>query len=319
MLVETEYVAPRTAAEQTLVAVWQKVLGTGRPIGVMDNFFELGGDSIKSIQVSSRLYQAGYKLEIKHLFKYPTVAELSPYLQSVLRRADQVAATGETGLTPIQRWFFEQSFTELHHFNQAVMLYREEGYDEAALRQAVRKLAEHHDALRLVFSRTESGYAAWNRGIAESDGELYSLEVIDFRGMTDCAQAIEAKANELQRSIDLQVGPLLKLGLFRCADGDHLLIAIHHLVVDGVSWRILLEDFAAGYEQALQGQLIRLPLKTDSFQTWAKQLADYANGPAMESERAYWQHIEQLTYEPLPKDFEQGTSKLKDSRLVTVR
>ncbi|OMF04068.1 non-ribosomal peptide synthetase [Paenibacillus amylolyticus] len=319
MLVGTEYVAPRTAAEQTLVAVWQKVLGAGRPIGVMDNFFELGGDSIKSIQVSSRLHQAGYKLEIKHLFKYPTVAELSPYLQSVLRRADQGAATGETGLTPIQRWFFEQSFAELHHFNQAVMLYREEGYDEAALRQAVRKLAEHHDALRLVFSRTESGYAAWNRAIEESDGELYSLEVIDFRGMTDCAQVIEAKANELQRSIDLQVGPLLKLGLFRCTDGDHLLIAIHHLVVDGVSWRILLEDFAAGYEQALQGQLIRLPLKTDSFQTWAKQLADYANGPAMESERAYWQHIEQLTYEPLPKDFEQGTSKLKDSRLVTVR
>lgn len=100
---------------------------------------------------------------------------------------------------------------------------------------------------------------------------LYNLEVIDFRGMTDCAQAIEAKANELQRSIDLQAGPLLKLGLFRCTDGDHLLIAIHHLVVDGVSWRILLEDFAVGYEQALQGRLIRLPLKTDSFQTWAKQ------------------------------------------------
>ncbi|MDY8026325.1 amino acid adenylation domain-containing protein, partial [Paenibacillus polymyxa] len=319
VLVGTEYVAPRTPAEQTLVAVWQKVLGTGRPIGVMDNFFELGGDSIKSIQVSSRLYQAGYKLEIKHLFKYPTVAELSPYLQPVLRRADQGAATGETRLTPIQRWFFEQSFAEPHHFNQAVMLYREEGYDEAALRQAVRKLAEHHDALRLVFRRTESGYAAWNRGIAESDGELYSLEVIYFRGMTDCAQAIEAKANELQRSIDLQAGPLLKLGLFRCADGDHLLIAIHHLVVDGVSWRILLEDFAAGYEQALQGQPIRLPLKTDSFQTWAKQLADYANFPAMESEREYWQHIEQLTYEPLPKDFEQGRSKLKDSGLVTVR
>ncbi|QYK69497.1 non-ribosomal peptide synthetase [Paenibacillus sp. S02] len=319
VLVGTEYVAPRTPAEQTLVGVWQKVLGTGRPIGVMDNFFELGGDSIKSIQVSSRLYQAGYKLEIKHLFKYPTVAELSPYLQPVLRRADQGAATGETRLTPIQRWFFEQSFAEPHHFNQAVMLYREEGYDEAALRQAVRKLAEHHDALRLVFRRTESGYAAWNRGIAESDGELYSLEVIYFRGMTDCAQAIEAKANKLQRSIDLQAGPLLKLGLFRCADGDHLLIAIHHLVVDGVSWRILLEDFAAGYEQALRGQQIRLPLKTDSFQMWAKQLADYANGPALESEREYWQHIEQLTYEPLPKDFEQGRSKLKDSGLVTVR
>ncbi|MDR4379264.1 hypothetical protein FO485_22090, partial [Bacillus amyloliquefaciens] len=88
--------------------------------------------------------------------------------------------------------------------------------------------------------------------------------VLNYKEVTDPAQAIAEKANEIQSSMVLEQGPLMKLGLFQCPDGDHLLIAIHHLVIDGVSWRILLEDFASGYEQAEQGQTIRLPQKTDS-------------------------------------------------------
>ncbi|MCV9951204.1 non-ribosomal peptide synthetase [Paenibacillus sp. BT-177] len=313
---EAAYTAPRTPAEQALASVWQSVLGVDQ-VGTMDNFFALGGDSIKALQVSSRLLQTGYKLVMKDLFHYPTITALSLHLQTAERTANQAEVTGEVILTPIQRWFFEQNPADVHHSNQAFMQFSKQGFDEEALRQAVRQLVVHHDALRTVYRQTENGYTAWNRGAGENEA-LFDLEVVDFKGVGDVKEAVEAKANDIQASIDLENGPLVKLGLFRCDDGDHLLIAIHHLVVDGVSWRILLEDFAAGYEQALQGQPIRLPLKTDSFQTWAKQLADYANGPAMESEREYWQHIEQLTYEPLPKDFEQGRSKLKDSGLVTV-
>ncbi|WP_223275548.1 non-ribosomal peptide synthetase, partial [Paenibacillus elgii] len=265
-----EYVAPRTPMEQTLISVWQSVLGTP-VIGVLDSFFDLGGDSIKSIQVVSRLFQAGYKLEMKDLFTYPTVAALSPHVQLTSRVADQGEVRGGAGLTPIQHWFFEQQLAETHHFNQAVMLYREQGFDEAALRKTMNKIAEHHDALRMVYRQGESGYEAWNRGVHE--GELYSLEVVDLKDTLDAAKAVEAKASDIQASIDLSEGPLMKLGLFRCAEGDHLLMAIHHLVVDGVSWRILLEDISTCYEQAVKGQTIRLPQKTDSFQTWAQQLA----------------------------------------------
>ncbi|WP_420540600.1 non-ribosomal peptide synthase/polyketide synthase [Paenibacillus dendritiformis] len=314
---EAAYTAPRTPAEQALASVWQSVLGVDQ-VGTMDNFFAVGGDSIKALQVSSRLLQTGYKLVMKDLFHYPTISALSLQLQTAERTASQAEVTGEVILTPIQRWFFEQNPADVHHSNQAFMQFSKHGFDEEALRQAVRQLVVHHDALRTVYRQTENGYMAWNRGAGENEA-LFDLEVVDCKGVGDVKEAAEAKANAIQASIDLENGPLVKLGLFRCHDGDHLLIAIHHLVVDGVSWRILLEDFAAGYEQALQGQPIRLPLKTDSFQTWAKQLADYANGPAMESEREYWQHIEQLSYEPLPKDFEQGRSKLKDSGLVTVR
>ncbi|KAA8754994.1 non-ribosomal peptide synthase/polyketide synthase [Paenibacillus sp. UASWS1643] len=314
---EAAYTAPRTPAEKALALVWQSVLGVDQ-VGTMDNFFALGGDSIKALQVSSRLLQTGYKLVMKDLFHYPTISALSLRLQTAERTASQAEVTGEVILTPIQRWFFEQNPVDVHHSNQAIMQFSKQGFDEKALRQVVRQLIVHHDALRTVYRQTENGYTAWNHGAGKSE-VLFDLEVVDFKGARDVKEAVEAKANDIQASIDLENGPLVKLGLFRCNDGDHLLIAIHHLVVDGVSWRILLEDFAAAYEQTLQGQPIRLPLKTDSFQTWAKQLADYANSPAMESERAYWQHIEQLSYEPIPKDFDQGRSKLKDSGLVTVR
>ncbi|WP_025715582.1 condensation domain-containing protein, partial [Paenibacillus sp. 1-18] len=312
----TEYAAPRTAVEQALASVWQSVLGV-RNIGIHDSFFDLGGDSIKSIQVSSRLFQAGYKLEMKDMFKHPTIAGLSPYVQTVSRIAEQGEVIGATKLLPVQHWFFEQHSVSPHHFNQAVMLYREDGFEEAALHQTMKKIAEHHDALRLVFRQTEYGYEAWNRGMAE--GELYTLEIVDFKEQVAPEAAIQAKASEIQRGIDLIHGPLMKLGLFRCAEGDHLLIVIHHLAVDGVSWRILFEDIATGYEQAVNGQEIQLPQKTDSYRTWAQQLSLYAESPAMEHERAYWEQLGQIVAEPLPKDEVQTCPLVLDSETITIQ
>ncbi|MEK5322614.1 condensation domain-containing protein [Paenibacillus sp. FSL L8-0644] len=98
--------------------------------------------------------------------------------------------------------------------------------------------------------------------------------------------AIEAKVNEIQAGIQLSEGPLVKLGLFHCPDGDHLLMAIHHLVVDTVSWRILFEDITTAHEQALNGQTARLPHKTDSFRTWADGQSQYVNSPAMDGSRS---------------------------------
>ncbi|KAF6615660.1 non-ribosomal peptide synthetase, partial [Paenibacillus sp. EKM102P] len=157
-----EYAAPRTVAERALVAIWQSILGVST-VGILDNFFDLGGDSIKAIQIVSRAFQAGYKLDMKDLFRYPTVATLAPHMHEVSRRVDQGEVSGETTLSPIQHGFFAQKQVDAHHFNQAVMLHRKQGFDESALRQALGKLTAHHDALRMVFSKTEQGYEAWNR------------------------------------------------------------------------------------------------------------------------------------------------------------
>ncbi|ALP38878.1 non-ribosomal peptide synthetase [Paenibacillus sp. IHB B 3084] len=318
-----DYVAPETDVQQALAAAWGAILGIQR-VGIQDNFFHLGGDSIKAIQVSSRLFQAGYKLEMKDLFKYPTIAGLSTHIQPVNRIAEQGEVTGRVLLTPIQRWFFEQPTAEPHYFNQSVMLYRQEGYAEQALRQALNHLTAHHDALRIVFRSSENGCTAWNRSVEE--GETYHLESFDYRDSHvnegDLAKVIEAKCNEIQSGISLSEGPLMRLGLFRCPDGDHLLVVIHHLAVDGVSWRILFEDLATAYEQASKGeQVIQLPHKTDSFQTWAEQLYAYADSPVIERERAYWEELGQAELSPLPQDYRHNEHEkplIGDSESVTA-
>ncbi|MDG0057028.1 amino acid adenylation domain-containing protein, partial [Paenibacillus sp. P2(2022)] len=309
------YVAPRTKVEQVLATVWAGVLGV-EAVGTQDNFFELGGDSIKALQVSSRLLQAGYRLEMKDLFSHPTVSALALKVQSVTRLADQSEVVGALKLTPVQHWFLEQNLADAHHHNQSIMLHSKDGFDEAALRTAMDHIVSHHDALRIVFRPTEHGYEAWNRAVGE--GELYTLDQADFRKESEVSAAIEAKANEIQAGIHLSEGPLMKLGLFHCPDGDHLLMVIHHLVVDTVSWRILFEDLTTAYEQALNGQPARLPHKTDSFRTWAEGQSHYANGPEMAAEFAFWQEMEQGVYEPLPKDESPSHSLNKDSELMTV-
>ncbi|MCP3797620.1 amino acid adenylation domain-containing protein, partial [Paenibacillus sp. CH40] len=297
-----EYRAPQTAEEQALAHVWEAVLGGG-PVGLTDQFFDRGGDSIKAIQVSSRLLQAGYKLDIKDLFKYPEVAELATHLRvSDTQLADQEEIEGAVLLTPIQQWFVEQGQPVPDHFNQAVMLHREQGFEEELLRQALTQLAVHHDALRMVFRKAEQGWEAWNRGVEE--GALYDLEVADFKDVPIgpvLGQAIEARASTIQSSIRLDEGPLLKAGLFHCADGDHLLLAIHHMVVDGVSWRILLEDLSNAYEQAVRGEAIQLPAKTDSFRVWSERLSAYADSTEMESEHAYWEQVNELATSESPQ------------------
>ncbi|WP_155252353.1 non-ribosomal peptide synthetase, partial [Paenibacillus polymyxa] len=320
----SEYVAPQTDAEQVLASIWQTVLGK-KPIGLLENFFDLGGDSIKAIQVSSRLLQAGYKLDMKTLFKHPSVSELAPYLSVAgVRTAEQGEIKGNVLLTPIQHWFADLDETAAHHFNQAVMLHQDQRFNESALRLTLTKLVEHHDILRTVFRKTEHSYEAWNRGTQE--GELYHLDMLDFDDIpigSELNQAIEAKANEIQSSISLNEGPLMKVGLFRCADGDHLLIVIHHLVVDGVSWRILFEDFATAYAQAVNGEAIHLPDKTDSFRAWSEKLAVYAISPAMESERAYWEQLDKVISSDqaiLPEDYKHdGRFMIRDMDTVTMQ
>ncbi|MBD5797972.1 hypothetical protein BHU24_24510 [Bacillus pseudomycoides] len=311
-----EYVAPQTKIEKILVSIWENVLGIEN-IGLLDDFFDLGGDSIKSIQVSSRLFQVGYKVGMKELFKFPTISQLSLYVQPISSNVEQGEITGKIMLTPIQHWFFEQKMVDTHHFNQAFMLVQEQGFDESVLYKVMEKLVEHHDVLRTVFCQNKHGYEAWNRGIVE--GKLYSLEVIDLREEVNLAQKIEAKADQIQRSINLNEGPLMRLGLFRCAEGDQLLIVIHHLVIDTVSWRILFEDIKTSYDQVVNGQEIKFPQKTDSFKLWAEKLAIYANSQEMGKEREYWKRIEQQETEVLPKDSDAKHMLIKDSENIIIQ
>ncbi|MCV2516991.1 surfactin non-ribosomal peptide synthetase SrfAA [Bacillus subtilis] len=310
-----EYKAPTTDMEELLAGIWQDVLGMSE-VGVTDNFFSLGGDSIKGIQMASRLNQHGWKLEMKDLFQHPTIEELTQYVERAEgKQADQGPVEGKVILTPIQRWFFEKNFTNKHHWNQSVMLHAKKGFDPERVEKTLQALIEHHDALRMVYREGQEDVIQYNRGLEAASAQL---EVIQIEGQAaDYEDRIEREAERLQSSIDLQEGGLLKAGLFQAEDGDHLLLAIHHLVVDGVSWRILLEDFAAVYTQLEQGNEPVLPQKTHSFAEYAERLQDFANSKAFLKEKEYWRQLEeQAVAAKLPKDRESGDQRMKHTKTI---
>ncbi|HEX3528531.1 MAG TPA: amino acid adenylation domain-containing protein [Thermoanaerobaculia bacterium] len=279
---EEDLVAPRTPAERRLAAIWSEVLGVER-VGVHDNFFSLGGDSILSIQVIARAQQAGLRLTPRQLFQHQTVAELAAAAleeEAPKEGAEQGPVTGPVPLTPIQQWLFAQELDDLQHWNLAVMLELREAVRPEHLHRAVGLLLEHHDALRLRFRREATGWTQWN----DPPGLIVPCAAFDLSALPGAAQkaALESASEDLQRSLDLEAGPLQRFALFRGAPGDRLLVIIHHLTVDVVSWRILLEDLQTLLRQLARGDEPRLPAKTASYRRWAELLAA---GPRHESPR----------------------------------
>ncbi|MGZ4032451.1 MAG: non-ribosomal peptide synthetase, partial [Tumebacillaceae bacterium] len=277
-LTETDvsYVAPRTELEQVLADIWSAALRRER-IGVHDNFFELGGDSILSIQIISRAAARGIRLTPKDLFGHQTIAELATVAGTVSGEhiADQGEVTGRVELTPIQQWFFEEQFPEMHHWNMAMLFETREMLDTTILRDALAHLMQHHDALRMRFVPQDNG---WQQENGAWDGEV-PLTTIDLSQVSSAEQeaAFEKEAAHYQASLDLTAGLPIRVVAFNFGHDkpSRLLLIVHHLVIDGVSWRILLEDLEMAYGQRVSGQEIKLPLKTTSFQTWAAQLTDY--------------------------------------------
>jgi len=309
---------PRNPLEKQLVETWKNVLGRDN-VGINDNFFMIGGDSIKAIQVISRMNKAGYRIDLKNLFSSPTISQLAPHIRKSERMGEQAPVSGTVPLTPIQHWFFKSNINDNHHFNQAVTLYCAEGFEEAALKAVFTKIQEHHDALRMTYQKTAAGDI-----IQTGHGPDYplSLVVYDFLGKTgsqDASDAIETKANEIQAGIDLEKGPLMKLALFRLPDGDRLLIVVHHLVIDGISWRILFEDINALYGQYKRGESLSLPLKTDSFKHWAEELVQYANRKPFLEEKTHWTSLASRPAPVIKKDYDVDSNRLADTERLAFR
>ncbi|HEX2516727.1 MAG TPA: condensation domain-containing protein, partial [Chloroflexota bacterium] len=297
-------VPPRTAAETTLAGIWAEVLGLPLArVGVEDNFFALGGDSILSIQVVARATRAGLRLTPRQLFQHQTVAELAAVAGTAPAvQAEQETLTGPVPLTPIQRWFFEQDLPAPQHWNQAHVVTAPRPLRPDLLRAAVGHVLEHHDALRLRFRRTPEG--DWAQEYAPPDEvPCRAVDLSDLSAERQGA-ALEALAGEAQASLDLEHGPLLRA--VHCILGgerpERLLIAIHHLVVDAVSWPILLEDLQDAYRQLEQGQAPRLAPKTTGFRTWAGRLMEHTASDAVQAERDYWASQPWESVRPLPVD-----------------
>jgi len=281
-----EYVAPRTRAEEILADIWARALGIAR-VGVNDDFFALGGDSILVIQIISRAHQAGLSLTVKQLFQNPTIAQLAAVAGTARALyAEQNRVTGDVPLTPIQRWFFDLDLRAPQHWNQSLLLQTRARLDRQTLEQAVAQIVAHHDALRTQFTRDDAG---WHANLTpypspSRRGAGGEVEWIDLRDERDPARALETRATELQASLNLATGDVFRVAYFDLGAerAGRLLLIVHHLVMDGVSWRIVLEDLLTAYERA------PLPRKTTSFQYWARRLNESAESDAVRAELPDW-------------------------------
>jgi amino acid adenylation domain-containing protein len=257
--------APRTPAEAALAEVWRGVLGVGS-VGIHDNFFALGGDSILTLQIVSGARARGLAVTPRQVFEHPTVAGLAAVAAAAIPGGEEgeEEEDGPFPLTPIQRWFFALDQPAPHHFNQALLLVPEPPLDPRLLAGAVTALAARHDALRLRF---ECGPEEWRQRVAPEERDL--LTVIDLEELPAPSQAVAlaTAAAWAQTGFDLRSGPLFRAVLFRTGAGQRLLLAAHHLAVDGVSWRVLLEDLDRACRR------LPLPPRTTSFQRWARLLA----------------------------------------------
>ncbi|MGI8635406.1 MAG: condensation domain-containing protein, partial [Segetibacter sp.] len=298
-----EYVAPRNKLESELAAIWQKLLGIEK-VGIEDNFFELGGDSILTIQIVARVNQSGYQLQPKDIFLNQTISRLSAVIASRLAAdvtGEQGILTGLSGLLPIQQWYLTGEQNNLSHFNQCVLLGIDKTVKEEELRLTVNQLVQHHDALRFRYYQKDGNwlqeYGAGGDAVVAEDLQSKSNEIL--------ASAITECANKYQRSLDIERGDLIRVVLMKTPESEptnRLLIVIHHLAVDGVSWRILLQHLEMLLADLRNSERLKLGFKSFSYRQWYNALESYSKSPKLLSQTSYWQKA--LSHLPqLPVDF----------------
>ncbi|MFG1889109.1 condensation domain-containing protein [Micromonospora sp. NPDC049051] len=299
---------PVSVEERLLVEIWREVLRTDR-IRPTDNFLQLGGDSITSLQVVARANSRGLRLTSRQVIE-------AADLQTLARSATSAAAnpnihdvaTGPVPLTPVQRWFFEQEIPDSHYWDQAVVVEVHRDVDTDILRHALRDVLDHHDALRSRFACQDG---RWTQKVP---AEAPTAEVI----VVDNGSLEDAIAHA-QRCIDLTDGRLVAAALIRGCDGPpRLLLAVHHLVVDGVSLRILIEDLQTAYCARAAGDVPKLPPKTASMRSWATSLHRYAASPYITDQLNYWRSVPAAEAAALPTDHAGATDTMATCASITA-
>ncbi|MFT8350167.1 amino acid adenylation domain-containing protein [Clostridium saccharoperbutylacetonicum] len=280
-----EYVAPETDEEKAIAEAFQEILGV-KSVGIDDDFFEMGGDSIKAIRVVSKMREKGYDLAVKDVILYRTARAMREKI--TISRNDiyeQGELTGKVKLTPIQQEFFNMEYKRPNHFNQALVLNCKERIDYRCLEATLKAVVSHHDMLRSVY------HDGKQKILSVADSKLFMLSEYDIKETEDYDKKITEVCGSIQESIDLEGGPLFKAALVHTLEKDYLFLCIHHLVIDGISWRILLEDVENGYYQVREGREIKLPRKTASYKEWSENLSKCTKEGLFDNEVEYWDRI----------------------------
>jgi non-ribosomal peptide synthase protein (TIGR01720 family) len=317
---ETRFTAPRTPVEAKLATIWSQALRLEQ-IGIYDNFFELGGDSILAIQVIALARESGITLTPRLLFENQTIAELAAVAVqgSEISTAAQLPVQGNAPLVPIQHWFFEQELANPFHYNQSFIFTVSKRLDLSVLERALAHLERHHDALRIRFATVSSPTLQ----IFASPSNSVPLEHADLTSVADGAlrEIIELRAADAQQTLNYIDGPVWRVVYFDCGPqrSARVLIVVHHLAVDGVSWRILLEDLERCYQQEAAGESMRLPQKTTSVKEWAERLSTFMDRNEVPGGVRYWhENATDRESAVVPIDLDDGENLESSARTIAV-
>ncbi|WP_198535572.1 non-ribosomal peptide synthetase [Streptomyces caatingaensis] len=280
-----------------MAAVFARVLGLPR-VGEDENFFALGGDSIVSIQLVSAARKAGFTVAAKDVFQHPTPAALAAAGATPAPRPEEPAAPapdadGDLPPLPVVHWLRERG-GPVDRFNQSVLLTVPAGLRTDALRAALADLARNHPALRLRLDRTDG---LWTQeilpaGQAPAVTDPATVRRTDITGLDAAARAelLTKEADASAAALDPGHGTVLRavhLDAGPRTDG-RLLLTIHHLAVDGVSWRVLLPELADAYTARAAGCTPALEPEATSLRAWATTLLDHAHSRTRTAETGHW-------------------------------
>ncbi len=275
---------PTTKTEMILCDIWKEVLGVDE-IGITDRFFQCGGDSIKAIQIAALCAKRNISVSTSDIIRLQRIDKIANAVKNIADKNNYEMVEGEVKLTPIQKWFFEQNFEDKNHFNQAVLLKNEHGWKRDYVEIVLNKLLEQHDALRMRYSVYNNTVTQYNDPISDHKVDIEYMVIEDGE---NTSQIMLEDANKLQKRCSLEQGNLVRAKIYSTNSGDYLVLIIHHLAVDAVSWRILLEDFSEMYQELCDGKEVQLRSKTTSFRKWADLLYQYSKTYAVQKEFDYW-------------------------------
>ncbi|WP_151732798.1 non-ribosomal peptide synthetase [Paenibacillus tengchongensis] len=307
---------PRNETEELLIGIWHDVFGD-ESINIYSNYYDLGGDSIKAIQISAGLLKHKRKIKVRDIFEHQTIAALSQYIETSHDVKEVALVLGEIPLTPSQMYFFDEVKSERHHWNQSVLLFRKDGFNSTIVKNVFKRMIEHHDILRAVFSTGSEGEIV--QTVQSMDSCNYGLHEFYLENMENKSLKVQEILKDLQASLNLSEGPLINIGIIRTMEGDYLAVIMHHLLTDGISWRILLEDFSIGYSHLMDGQPFEIQGKTTSYRDWANKLREFATSDIIIRDRDYWECTSFPTINPLPKWNEISQNLVIDIRTITEK
>ncbi len=297
------YVGPDSEVQKTLVSIWQDVLGIEQ-IGIHDNFFELGGDSLLIMRCVAKARRCDLRFSAKQFFVHQTIAELAKQREEGSTiDAEQGIVAGPVPMLPRQYQTLELFGLEYDYGYYGTIQHTFDmprGFRPIHLEKITQQLFAHHDALRTSFVRNESG---WQQSIGDI-GRRLPCQWVDLSEISVNQKAEEMVTDVLQEDIkshiNLSKGPLFNATIVERGKDKRLLMAINHIVSEGLSYEILREDFEMVCSQLIQGEPIQLPSKTTSFKYWAERLRTYVRSDEFQQEVDYWMNLSLSEIRPLP-------------------